>query len=236
MACFFGRDTLILKILLEAKMKKIYALMLIGCLTAPVFAQTGVIQELSGTVEVKRSADSGWTRAEAGMRLEQNMFISTGFKSTALVSLGNSTLMVRPLTRISLEELGSSPGNENAALFLRTGRVRASVTPPAGGGKVNFQVRSPSATASVRGTEFDMDSSNVVMYSGTVAFAGNDGVPALVNAGQSGFAGADGQQVSSGLSPSLPLGAAANAGRTAVSVSPEGSITGRIGWYGDNSQ
>ncbi|MDR1099725.1 MAG: FecR family protein [Treponema sp.] len=213
-------------------MKKIYVLVLIGCLAVPVFAQTGVIREINGTVEVKRSAASGWTRATVGMGLEQNMFISTGFKSTALISLGDSTIVVRPLTRISLEELNVSQGNENTALFLQAGRVRARVAPPAGGGKVNFQVRSPSATASVRGTEFDMDSSNVTMYSGTVAFAGSSGVPVMVNAGQSGFAGGGGPEVSSELSPALPLGAAA--ARTGSSVSPEASITGRIGWYGDS--
>lgn len=215
-------------------MKKIYVLVLIGCLAVPVFAQTGVIREINGTVEVKRSAASGWTRAAVGMGIEKNMFISTGFKSTALISLGDSTIVVRPLTRISLEELNVSQGNENTALFLQAGRVRARVAPPAGGGKVNFQVRSPSATASVRGTEFAMDSSNVTMYSGTVAFAGSNGVPVIVNAGQSSFAGSGGLEVSSGLSPVLPLGAAAAAGRTGSSASPEASITGRIGWYGDS--
>jgi hypothetical protein len=213
--------------------KKIGVLLLTACFSVPVFAQTAVIRELNGTVEVKRSADAGWTRAAAGMRLERDMSISTGFKSTALISLGNSTLTVRPLTRISLEELAASPEAEKTTLFLRTGRIRADVAPPAGGGKVNFQVRSPSATASVRGTEFDMDLSNVTMYSGTVAFAGSDGVPVMVGAGQSGYAGAAGE-VSPGLSPHLPLGILpGSGGRAAVQSSPEGSVTGRIGWYGE---
>ena len=96
---------------------------------------------------------------------------------------------------------------------------------------MNFQVRSPTATASVRGTEFDMDSSNVKMYSGAVAFAGGDGVPAIVGAGQSAYGGASGQ-VSSGLTPNLPLGVRPSPGVSAAAVSTEGSVTGRIGWYG----
>ncbi|MDR0623786.1 MAG: FecR family protein [Treponema sp.] len=213
-------------------MKKIFMTLLIAGLSAPVFAQTAVLREVSGTVEVKRSAGAGWTRAAAGMRLERNMVISTGFKSTAFISLGNSSIAVRPLTRMSIEDLAASQGSETAAFFLQAGRIRAKVNPPVEGGKVNFQVRSPTATASVRGTEFDMDSSNVKMYSGAVAFAGGDGVPAIVGAGQSGYAGAGGQ-VSSGLSPDLPLGIRPKSGgKAVVPASLEGSITGRIGWYG----
>lgn len=215
-------------------MKNICIILLMAGLSAPVFAQTAVIREVSGTVEVKRSAGAGWTRAAAGMRLERNMVISTGFKSTALISLGNSSVTVRPLTRMSIEDLTAARGSENAALFLQAGRIRAKVNPPVEGGKADFRVRSPTATASVRGTEFDMDVSNVKMYSGAVVFAGSDGVPAIVGAGQSGYAGPGGQ-VSSGLSPDLPLGIRPQSGgRAAVSVSPESSVTGRIGWYGQN--
>jgi hypothetical protein len=212
-------------------MKKIFMLLLAAGLSVPAFSQTAVIRELSGRVEVKRSANAAWTPASAGMRLERGMSVSTGFRSTALISLGTSTVAVRPLTRISIEELAASRGAENTTLFLRTGRVRANVNPPAGGGKVNFQVRSPIATASVRGTEFDMDSSNVKMYSGTVAFAGSDGVPAIVGAGQSAYGGAAGQ-VSSGLVPNLPLGTRPGAGVSVPAAVPEGTVTGKIGWYG----
>jgi hypothetical protein len=212
-------------------MKNIFMLLFAAGLLVPAFSQTAVIRELSGTVEVKRSANAAWTPASAGMRLERGMSVSTGFRSTALISLGSSTVAVRPLTRISLEELAASRGTENTALFLQAGRVRANVAPPAGGGKANFQVRSPTATASVRGTEFDMDPSNVKMYSGAVAFAGSDGVSAIVGAGQSAYGGAA-SQVSSGLVPNLPLGIRPQAGVPAPAASPEGSVTGSIGWYG----
>jgi hypothetical protein len=78
-----------------------------------------------------------------------------------------------------------------------------------------------------------MDSSNVKMYAGTVALAGSDGVPALVGAGQSGYADAA-AQVSADLNPALPLGIPPEGGRSAVSVSPEGGVTARTGWYGQN--
>jgi len=146
---------------------------------------TAYIKELSGTVELK-APGAAWKTAVRGDRIVKDTIISTGFRSTALLSLGNSTLTVRPLTRLGIEELGESQGREQVALNLQTGRVRASVTPPAGG-RTDFTVRSPSATASVRGTVFDLDTQNLRVREGTVRFEGAaaGGRPVLVNSGQS---------------------------------------------------
>jgi hypothetical protein len=78
-----------------------------------------------------------------------------------------------------------------------------------------------------------MDPANVTMISGTVAFAGSNGVPVLVNAGQSGSAGAGGPVVSPDLSPALPPGV--RSGQSAgAAPSAEGKVTGRLDWYGQN--
>jgi hypothetical protein len=219
-------------------MKKMSMVLLIAVLSASLFAQNqgglrGVIREVNGTVEVKQSAGAAWVPAAAGMNLDKNAVISTGFKSTALISLGETTVRVQPLSRVRLEELSASPEAAVAALFLQTGRVRARV-PPSGGGKVNFQVRSPSVTASVRGTEFTMNPAGVQMLSGIVALAGSNGVPVLVGAGQSGSAGAGGALASPDLSPALPIGARTVQGAGAAPAEPK--IIGRVGWYGGNTQ
>ncbi|MDR1047842.1 MAG: hypothetical protein LBL64_08700 [Treponema sp.] len=57
-------------------------------------AQTAVIRELSGTVEVQAPGASEWKAAAIGQTLEKSSLISTGFKSTALVTIGNSTIGV----------------------------------------------------------------------------------------------------------------------------------------------
>lgn len=217
-------------------MKKMFLVALAMVFSASLFAQTegrfrGIIRELSGTVEVKQSAASSWVPAVIGMSLDKNASVSTGFKSTALINLGDSLVRVQPLSRVRLDDLALSKETADVALFLQAGRVRAKVNPPAGGGKVNFQVRSPSVTASVRGTEFDMDPASVTMISGTVAFAGSDGVPVLISAGQSGSAGAGGPLVSPDLSPALPPGAQSGQSAGAASSS-EGKVTGRLDWYG----
>jgi hypothetical protein len=220
-------------------MKKVFFVLMSTVFAVSVFSQNegrlrGVIQEFNGTVEVKQSAASSWVPATVGMNLDKNASISTGFKSSALIRLGDSLVTVKPLSRVRLEDLAVSRETADVALFLQAGRVQAKVAPPAGGGKVNFQVRSPSVTASVRGTEFNMDPGNVKMISGTLSFAGADGVPALVSAGQSASAGPGGAVASSDLSPALPTGA--RSGQRAGSISPDGRITASTGWYGQNAE
>ncbi|MDR1904517.1 MAG: FecR family protein [Treponema sp.] len=111
-------------------------------------------RELSGTVETRASGSAVWVKAAKGYPIGKDTIISTGFKSTAVIAVGNSTLTVRPLTRLSLEAIIQNQDGEQVSLYLQTGRVRAEVKPPSRG-NIDFTVRGPSITASVRGTGFD---------------------------------------------------------------------------------
>jgi hypothetical protein len=128
------------------------------------------IREKTGTVELLLPGSRNWRPAREGDPVPAGAVLSTGFKSTAVLLLGNSAIIVRPLTRLSIEEILSRDKTEKVDLKLRTGRIRASVTPPAGG-KTDFTVRSPIATASVRGTSFDFDTVNIQVTGGTVVFS-----------------------------------------------------------------
>jgi hypothetical protein len=100
--------------------------------------------------------------------------VSTGFKGTAIITVGSTTILVKPLTRLSLSKIQLSSGSENLNMNLQAGRVRVDVKPPEGT-KTNFTVQSPSATASVRGTSFEFDTLNLKVLEGTVVFLGNSG-------------------------------------------------------------
>jgi hypothetical protein len=144
-----------------------------------------VIRELSGTVEVKEPGTAAWTLAARDQSLNRGTVISTGFKSGALIAVGNSTLSVQSLTRLSLEELIAADEGEKVDLNLRTGRVRAEVRPPAGG-TTSFTVRSPIATASVRGTMFEFNGIELRVAEGRVHLSGNGGNGTYVGRGQLG--------------------------------------------------
>ena len=159
-----------------------------------VFAQTGVIQEMSGTVELKPSGATTFVPANVGDQIARNTIVSTGFKSTAKVAVGNSIVTIRPLTRLSLAELQSSANTETINIQLAAGRVRADVRAPEGG-RTNFSVQSPTATASVRGTTIEFDSKNLRVLEGNAFLSGRKGVPMLVSAGSQSIVESSGKPV-----------------------------------------
>ena len=176
-----------------------------------IFAQTGIIRELSGTVELKNAGSLSFIPAQKGDTLSQDTIISTGFKSTALIELGSAIITVRPLTRLTLTQIQTSQGNETINVNLQAGRVRVDVSPPAGT-RTAMSVSSPIATASVRGTGFDFDTRTVKVNHGTVSFKGNKGMGLLVNSGSSSRVEENGkaadpiQMRMAGLQPPAPVG------------------------------
>jgi len=176
-----------------------------------VFAQSGVIKELNGTVELKLPGSRDFVPAKTGDLISQDTVISTGFKSGALIEAGSAVITVRPLTSLTFKEISSDTKGENLNMNLRAGRVRAELSPPAGT-KASMSVSSPVATASARGTRFDFDTRNIYVEKGAVAFRGSRGGLTRVNAGyhgqlDSGNRACDPvETMNSGLRPRVPVG------------------------------
>jgi len=193
-------------------MKKIIILLLTAAiLVTGLFAQNGIIKEITGEVEIKPAGASAFRAASVNEAVNMNTIISTGFRSTAVVEIGSSVITVRPLTRLSLAEIQNTADSENVNVNLQAGRVRVDVNPPAGT-RANFTVQSPSATASVRGTSFEFDTVNLNVHEGKVVFGGTSGPPALVNGGFFTFVGTDGtaenpaEVTSASTVPATPIG------------------------------
>jgi hypothetical protein len=139
-------------------------------------------REINGTVEIKAPGSTVWAKAVSGDRIAKNTLVSTGFKSFAILVVGDSIITVRPVTRLTLEEIVRNQNGEQVNLRLQTGRIRAEVKPPVGG-QTNFTVRTPTATASVRGTSFDFDTETLRVSEGRVVYTLANGRTAEVAAG-----------------------------------------------------
>lgn len=163
-----------------------YSGLLLLCLlgSAAAFADpvAATIKEVAGKVEYKLPQQD-WRQAKAGDTLTAGTLISTGFKSTAIITSGTATVTVKPVTRLSIDELIQSNGTAKTQLFLKTGRVRAEVK-PASGEKADFSVKSPTATASVRGTEFEFDGYSLAVEHGSVLFNSGIGIAYMVGGGR----------------------------------------------------
>jgi hypothetical protein len=175
-------------------------------------AAGALIREITGTVEVKAPGAAEWRAAVIGQELERAALISTGFRSTAIIRIGNSTITVRSLTRLSVEEIAAGQSGEQVILNLRAGRVRADVRPPVGG-RTEFSVKSPTATASVRGTVFDFDGTRLTVEDGWVHLGGESAAGAYIGPGhttaldtENGKTATVIERVKEELAPTLPAG------------------------------
>ena len=174
-------------------LKTFFALVIAFAIVLGSFAQTseyGIIQELAGEVELKPPGAGGFVPARAGDRVSLDTIISTGFRGTAIIMVGNSLITLRPLTRLSLAEISASSERENLSVNLRAGQIKVDVKPPAGT-RTDFSVQSPVAVASVRGTEFDFDSRSLEVSEGKVFFRGSRGMEVIVTAGLGSYVGND---------------------------------------------
>ena len=192
-------------------MKKTVVVFVLVLMVMSVYAQQAVIRELSGTVELKASGASSYVPANNGDQVAEDTLISTGFKSSAIIEVGSVLIAVRPLTRLSLAEISSTIGTETLHANLAAGRVRVDVNPPAGT-RASMSVTSPSATASVRGTSFEMDLRRIIVVEGRVDYSGKRGGLVVVDAGYDSSVLLDGKvsspygNILSGYRPSPPVG------------------------------
>ena len=126
-----------------------------------VAQQTAVFDDVSGKVEV-RPAGGAWRAAQEGEQIPLDATISTGFGSQATLALGRSTVVMKALSRMTVEELVEREGVSQTSSRVNVGRVSARVR-SAEGVRTNFQIRGPIATASVRGTGFDFDTVRLIV-------------------------------------------------------------------------
>ena len=146
-------------------------------------AQDVLIQTATGKVEV-RPPGAGWSPAVEEMRVPSGSIISTGFNSRAVLDLGESTVEVGPLTRMSVTELVRRESSVTTELFLDVGRVRAEVR-SAEGLRHDFTVRSTVSTASVRGTVLEGDGEQWQSEEGTFEVTNRGGQKVTVTGGES---------------------------------------------------
>ena len=139
-------------------MKKLILLLIFTAVTFTSFAMQAQVVSTKGKAEVQNSGV--WVALKAGDTLDQGSVIQTGFKSEIVLKIKESTVTVAPLSRLTLQTLaeregiGSAKGKDDTTIFLDTGSLKSNVQKSADR-RVGFTVRSPVATASVRGTVFD---------------------------------------------------------------------------------
>ncbi len=142
------------------------AFLAIAALSAQNKPLQATIGKIAGKVEVQLPGKD-WRPAKEGEILPKGTMVSTGFKSTAVLTVSNSNILVKPVTRMKLEEIVQTQSGTNTQVYLSTGKLSVEVTPQQNQ-TTDFTVSSPTATASVRGTGFDFDGEVLIVRHGVV--------------------------------------------------------------------
>ena len=136
--------------------------------TLSAFALDAKVVSVKGKVEIQEAGM--WVALDEGDVVEKGTVISTGFNSEVVLSVKESNFTLGPLTRITVEDLTSSGDKDSTQLFIDSGSISVSVD-SSEGRRTGFKVRSPVATASVRGTAFNLSSSGKISVNqGLVSF------------------------------------------------------------------
>lgn len=139
----------------------------------------GVFRVVKGQVMVKSHQTGQTTRARLGAKVYPQDIIITSKNSRAkIVMIDHNEINVLPDSHVELKSYQYNPAKHEKNVLLKVlyGKVRAKVQQKYDGRTSRFQVRTPSAVAGVRGTDFltgydQMNHrSNVVTFRGTVAF------------------------------------------------------------------
>lgn len=128
---------------------KTLAALFLATAVSSAYALDAVVLSTKGKTEVLKNEK--WTPLKEGSTLAKGDVVQTGFKSNLKLKIGASTVEVAPMTRITIEQLVSKKTKDETSLYLDTGSVKSNVN-KVDKRKVGFTVRSPAATASVRGT------------------------------------------------------------------------------------
>lgn len=150
-------------------MKKIIFLVSVLFLSTSILSASVKVVSFVGRVKVKYPGAVDWSSLKVGDILPSKAVVSTGFNSKIVLDLGNATLDVLPLTRLTVSEITESNDVISTSLFLQGGKIKADVSKVQG--KIHdFKIKSPVATASVRGTSFIFTGNTLFVERGVVDF------------------------------------------------------------------
>lgn len=165
------------------KTKLIFLAVLLFFVVANSFAQNAIVKSVTGKVEYSTNG-STWNDLKENMTLAKGSLISTSFKSTAVIAINDSLVHVKPLSRMSLDELTKTQGEVQTDLYLVSGKVQVEVKPRTKNEVITFNVKSAVATASVRGTGFIFDGTSLLVNHGKVSLQARNGFERSVYGGE----------------------------------------------------
>jgi hypothetical protein len=123
-------------------------------LTAILFTVTAqaAIQVVSTKGEAAFLSGTQWKPLVKGQTIAEGTKLSTGINSSAVLNIDGSLVTMKPLTSIKIYRNSVNPSTKETSLGLQYGTVQAKVD-KVSKVRTKFNISTPVATSSVRGTE-----------------------------------------------------------------------------------
>lgn len=168
-------------------MRSVRRILILAAIASALTASTAAAQQASvasstGPVDLLRGDGAKWVPLGNVKDLRPQDLVRTGSGGTARVVLDDGSVVVLSSgSLLRIDEMGTKDGRPRVLLRLLGGQVRATVTKTYGAAG-RFEVETPTAVVSVRGTEFIVTydtasaDSEVICIAGTVEVLGVLGV------------------------------------------------------------
>lgn len=136
----------------------------------------GIVMVAKGDIKVTNAQSKQSETAKVGKKVFPGDTITAGPDSRAKIVMSDKNVLnISPDTKVIIEKYSNDGKDKNVELKVEYGKIRAAVEQKYDGENSKFNVKTPSAVAGVRGTDFltsyDRGSkqSQIVTFSGTVA-------------------------------------------------------------------
>ena len=135
----------------EMKMKKSLMLTILIILASGAYVQAAILV-VSVKGEAAYQAGAQWKPLAKGQTITEGTRISTGVNSLAVLNIDGSMVTVKPMTSIRIYRNMADSASRETSLGLQYGAVKAKIDKTAKV-RTRFNITTPVATSSVRGTE-----------------------------------------------------------------------------------
>jgi hypothetical protein len=158
-----------------------WMMLFVFSLSLPAYAEGvhGIFRVVKGDVKIKSAKTNSEVRARLGEKVFPKDVIITGKDARAkIVMVDNNEINVSPESQIEIQNYEYDPaaGKKDVLLNVIYGKVRSKVEQKYDGKTSKFQIKTPSAVAGVRGTDFitsftpSNNQSQIVTFQGKVEF------------------------------------------------------------------
>ncbi|HNX60949.1 MAG TPA: FecR domain-containing protein [Spirochaetota bacterium] len=132
-------------------MKKSFILTILVILASGAYVRAAVLV-VSVKGEAAYQAGSQWKPLMKGQTIAEGTRVSTGVNSLAVLNIDGSMVTVKPMTSIKIYRNMADSASRETSLGLQYGAVKAKIDKTAKV-RTRFNITTPVATSSVRGTE-----------------------------------------------------------------------------------